>query len=498
MSQLEWKRIDQTFREAFSDERTQQKITYASQAIASGELTREILLREEDLISKHIWMVLEAQALLQSWNPAADIHPVRDEAAVVAMVDAVTGNVVAFTSNFSEIAEIDVELPKGRCAVISYADLMVGDFDSSVAYHEKWMEAFGNNSQQRHQGDVDGMERMISSLDAMLEAGGAKGLMQQLASERLADADEDASQDHDVLRSNLEQMSKIANAYKPPSTNYQARQQAASVFRATSDRFLEGVVKGLYQRKLDDLDERDLRHRAIAAIRIASRHLHEIADVEFDEKRQYSHLKAVVDGDGAIQSYQLKNHHVFFGDEPLLECDEFVVESVFAFDSVFYIDVETRKLVDITGRILRNDGDHEEEIAPFPSLIDLIECRGHDQLKIVSNNLKIIEGVPRDQVDQSVVLALQVAKMQFRGEELSTVEAYIRVRYAMRDSGDAEWIVAPGGRAVVGQRTAIMLNHAGGTPDRFTDPQVALFDCHALYFVNSESVSRFDRSGAQS
>ncbi|WP_282257735.1 hypothetical protein [Stenotrophomonas sp. PS02301] len=496
MSQAEWKKIDEACRAAFTDEQVQQKIAYASQLLGSGGMSREDVLNQGDLVTRHLWMVYEAQDLLHTWNASADIQAVKDEDSLLGMVDAETGNIVAFTADFSDIAEIEVELPKGKYAVASYSDLLIGVFDSFNEYRAKWVDAFGDNSQQKAQGDVDGMESMVNSLDAMLDAGGAKGLMQQLATERLIDADEDASQGHDVLRSNLDQMSKIANAYKPPSTIYEARQQAASVFREPSDIFLEGVIKGLYQRKLDDMDEGDLRHSAIAAIRIASRHLHEIANVDFDEKTQFSRIRSVVDDDGAIQSYQLNGHHVIFGDEPLVEGDEFVVDGGFVYDSVFYVDAETRTLVDIANRISKKSGEREGEVMKFPSLIDLIEGRGHDHLKIVANNLKVIDGVALDQVNQSLVLALQVAKMQFRDAELETVDAYIRVRYAMRDSGDAGWVVAQSGRAVIGKHTAIMLNHTGGTPDQFTDTQIALFGCNALYFVNSDGVSRFDRSGS--
>ncbi|KAB7628903.1 hypothetical protein [Stenotrophomonas rhizophila] len=521
MSQAGWKKIDSAFREVITsdDEQVRDRVASALREQQTAEVSRDSLLRNGDLISKHVWMTIEAQKLLSMWDPSAELHPVRDEdRSVVGMVDSKTGNIVAFTAKLSDRADVDVGLLSGRYAVISYADLMVCVFDSFDAYQAKWVETFETISPPDVDNDAEETEDLIKSLHETSAAGDMDGMMRAIMSQIPIDANENSGE---VLGSRFDQLAQFANQYKAPTTIREARQQAASIFRNNSDNILEGVIKGLYLRGTDDVDDNNLRHCAIASLLIATRHLHEIAGVNFNESNPFSNLKANTGDDKIIQAFHLGKNYIFFGEEPLVDGNAFQIVGDVDFDTAFYIDVRTRQIVDVAEELREHSVDQEELTATpnepeelravtpvsdverrFPHLVELINGHDHEHLKIVAHNIKIMAGAPRDQLEQFTDLALKMASLEFKGEELATVNAYIRVRYAMRDSGFERWVTTHSGEAIVGFSTqsvnakgsCIMLNHMGGTPDQFVDQQVALFGTDTLYFVNADGISKFTRT----
>ncbi len=158
--------------------------------------------------------------------------------------------------------------------------------------------------------------------------------------------------------------------------------------------------------------------------------------------------------------------------------------------SIHYIDARTRSVQEIT---------HEGEQATrkrqdFPSLLDLINNIGHEQLDVVANNLAVIDGIANEQLPQALELALSVAKIRFQGAQLNTINAYIRVRYAMRLSGERDWSVAPSGRVVAGTKTAIILNCDDGVGHICSGDDLCIPSIDQIFFVGKDSVSRFLRS----
>ncbi|MBH1463629.1 hypothetical protein JY475_00320 [Stenotrophomonas maltophilia] len=453
----------------------QREMQAASRMINSGELTRDEVHSRDNLVERYVWLIHQSRNILSAWANSGDMQPVlNQDAGIIGMVDPRHGNIVAFTMRHSELAEIEIDVPgNGKYAVIAYEDLSVCLYETYEDYRAKWNAEYGGISSEAE--DVPSTpEELISKLSEF------KRLLRGLE-------DED---DGNHVVSFMERMKASGDSYKRPNTMTEARAQAGSIFKDSTDPMLGAVVKGIYQSRHVDIDPNDLRRCAIAAICAGRDLLYKQNGRELDESNPFSNVKASISPEGIIHSFAVNNHVVFFGDEPMEEDDRLAFDLDYIPLSIHYIDARTRSVQEIT---------HEGEQATkkrqdFPSLLDLINNIGHEQLDVVANNLAVIDGIANEQLPQALELALSVAKIRFQGAQLDTINAYIRVRYAMRLSGERDWSVAPSGRVVAGTKTAIILNCDDGVGHICSGDDLCIPSIDQIFFVGKDSVSRFLRS----
>lgn len=445
-----------------------------SQMIVSGELTQDDVLLRDNYVERFVWLIRKSRDIILSWSNSGDGQPVLNEnAGIIGMVDPNNGNIVAFTMRHSELAEIEVDVSKkGRYAVIAYEDFSVRQYETYEDYCAKWNAEYGGPSADTDN-ESSTAEELISKLSEFKKL--------------LLNTEEDLGDDRRL--SFLESMKARGDAYKRPNTIREARIQAGSVFTQTGDKLLEAVVKGIYQSSHVDVDPNDLRRCAIAAICTGRDFLYKQNGQVLDESNPFSGVAASKSPEGIIHSFTMNNHVVFFGDEPLNQDDRLAFDLDYIPLSINYIDARTRTVIEIT-----QEGEPKSERHDFPSLLDLINNIGHDQLDVVASNLAVIDGIANEQLPQALELALSVAKIRFRGEQLDTINAYIRVRYAMRLSGNQDWSVAASGRVVAGNDAAIILNYDDGAGYIYAGDDVCMTSISQIIFVGKDGVSRFVRN----
>ncbi len=444
-----------------------------SQMIDSGELTQDDVLLRENFVERYVWLICKSRNIFLSWANSDNGRPVLNQnAGIIGMVDPENGNIVAFTMRHSELAEIEVDIPKkGRYAVISYEDFSVCLYKSYEDYLEKWNEEHGAPSE--YTDDAPSMaEELISKFSEFKK--------------QLQNA-EDGNDDRAF--SFMERMKASADSYRRPNTIREARIQAGSVFAESDDKLLEAVVKGIYQSRHVDIDPNDLRRCAIAAICAGRDLLYKQNGRVVDDSNPFSNVAASKSPEGIIHSFAMSNHVVFFGDEPLEEDERLTFDLDYVPLSIHYVDARTRTVKEIT-----QEGEPKSKCQDFPRLLDLINNIGHDQLGVVANNLAVIDGIANEQLPQALELALSVAKIGFKGGQLDAVNAYIRVRYAMRLSGNQDWSVATSGRVVTGRNAAIILNCEAGAGHIYADDDVNMASISQIFIVGKDDISRFVRN----